>query len=400
MQNLTTKLKRWYTVAAVGLLIGFLLVLLLNLVLFTVLRAKRPPEPSRMPEASNLQKLYPGWQKEDVKTLLDETSRNREYEYQPFTDFRERPFRGKFVNVDPAGFRFSKDQAPWPPRPQAINVFIFGGSTTFGAGLPDDQTIASCLQELAIADHHARPVAVYNFAVPAYFSSQELILFQQLLNAGFVPHVAVFIDGLNDFLFAEGQPLLAVRLRNFMAGKSESLTWADVPMVQAAQRLSARWGAPPPQKAIHYDDPGLLQSVVDRYLANKRMIELIANGFGVRTVFVWQPVPTYKYDLQYHLVLQSHKDIQAHGTLWRDAKRCGAGYPVVEKLWEQGKLGPDFLWLADLQQGKRENLYVDNIHYNAAFSKEIAAQIYSYLRARGWLESPAQPAAGQTVRAP
>jgi hypothetical protein len=395
LPNITSKLKNWYTIAAVGLLTCVLLFLLLNLVLYAVTRAKRLPEPSRLPAASDLPKLYPGWAKTDVQTLLDETSRNGEYEYQPFTDFRERPFRGEFVNVDPAGFRFSKDQAPWPPRPQAINVFIFGGSTTFGAGLPDDQTIASYLQELAIADHPARPVAVYNFAVPAYFSSQELILFQQLLNTGFVPNVAVFIDGLNDFLFAEDQPLFAARLRNFMAGKSESPTWADVPMVGALQRLSALWGAAPPQKAIHYDDPGLLPSVVDRYVANKRMIELIADGFGVRAVFVWQPVPTYKYDLQYHLVLQSHKNIQSFGTLWRDTKRCGAGYPLVEKLRDEGKLGPDFLWLADLQQDKRENLYVDNIHYNAPFSKEIAAQIYSYLRARGWLQSPAEPLASR-----
>ena len=44
----------------------------------------------------------------------------------------------------------------------------------------------------------------------------------------------------------------------------------------------------------------------------------------------------------------------------------------------QGKLGPTVLWLADMQQEKRENLYVDQIHYNAVLSKEIAAQICGY----------------------
>ncbi len=393
MQNIKPKLKGWYKVAAVGLLNSILLLFLLNLVLYTVMRAKRLPEPSRMPEMPYLlQNLYPGWQKEDVKTLLDETSRNGEYEYEPFTDFRERPFRGKFVNVDPAGFRLSKDQAPWPPRSQAINVFIFGGSTTFGAGLPDDQTIASYLQEVASADHPAPPLAVYNFAVPAYFSSQELILFERLLNTGFVPQVAVFVDGLNDFLFAEGRPLLANRFRGFMDGKSESRTLADLPMVQAAYRLSGRWSKTKlqPQIGPPPDDAALLQGAVDRWLANKKMIELIAHGYGVRTVFVWQPVPTYKYDLQYHLVLQSHKDIQSHGTLWRNAKRCGYGYPLMENLRAQGKLGSNVLWLADMQQDKHENLYVDSIHYNAAFSKEIAAQIYNYLRQNGLFQSPAE----------
>src|SRR5208283_71881 len=259
-----------------------------------------------------LHKAYPGWREEDVKTLLLETRREKEYE--PFTGFREKPYRGKFVNIDPAGFRLSKGQALWPPSPEALNVFVFGGSTAFGAALPDDETIASRLQEAAAADQASPPLAVYNFARPAYFSSQELILFLQLLRAGFVPHVAVFIDGLNDFIFADGQPLFTDRLRDFMAGKSASSPLNDVPMVRAAYWLRQRWTKPKPQprEAVNYDDPALLQGAVDRWLGNKRMIELIANGFGVRTIFVWQPVPVYKYDLRYHFFLHSSTEFAAY----------------------------------------------------------------------------------------
>ena len=109
------------------------------------------------------------------------------FEYEPFTGYRERPFRGKFCNNVPAGFRLSKDQAPWPPRADAINVFVFGGSTTYGYGLPDDETIASYLGERAAAGRSSARLAVYNFGRASYFSSQELILFQQLLSAHFVP---------------------------------------------------------------------------------------------------------------------------------------------------------------------------------------------------------------------
>jgi len=256
-----------------------------------------------------------------------------------------------------------------------LNVFVFGGSTAFGAALPDDETIASYLQESGTADGASPPLAVYNFARPAYFSSQELVLFQQLLNAGFVPQVAVFIDGLNDFIFADGQPLFTDRFRNFMAGKSDSSLLDDVPMVRAAHWLSQRWTKPKPRpsEAVNYDDPALLQGAVHRWLANKRMIEMIANGFGVRTIFVWQPVPTYKYDLRYHFFLHTRTEFAAYG-------RSGYGYPFMENLRAQGKLGSNVLWLADMQQNKHENLYVDSIHYNAAFSKEIAAQIYGFLR--------------------
>jgi hypothetical protein len=369
------KFKHWYSVVAVGLLNSILLLLLVNLVLYAIMRARRPAKPEA-PEISfapdRLQKAYPGWREEDVKTLLVETLREKEYE--PFTGFRETPFRGKFVNIDPVGFRVSKDQAPWPPRPRTINVFIFGGSTAFGAALPDDQTIASYLQETAAADRSSPPLAVYNFARPAYFSRQELILFEELLNGGFVPQVAVFIDGLNDFIFADGQPLFTDRFRNLMAGKSDTGPLDGLPMVRAARWLSERWSQPKPQSqaVMNYDDPVLLQGAVDRWLANKRMIELIANGFGVRTIFVWQPVPTYKYDLRYHFFLHSSTEFAAYG-------RAGYGYPLMENLKARGKLGSNFLWLADMQQDKRENLYVDSIHYNALFSKEIAAQIYTFL---------------------
>jgi hypothetical protein len=370
------KFKRWYTVAAVGLLSSVLLVLLLNLILYAIVRSRKAAS-AEAPQISfdpvRLHKAYPGWREEDVRTLLLETVREKEYE--PFTGFRETPFRGKFVNIDPAGFRVSKDQAPWPPSPTAINVFVFGGSTAFGAALPDDETITSYLQQAAASDHASPPMAFYNFARPAYFSSQELVLFEQLLRAGFVPQVAVFVDGLNDFIFANGQPLFTDRLANFMAGRSESSALDDVPMFRAAHWLSERWKKPKSQtqETASYDDPALLQGAVDRWLANKRVIELIAQGFGVRAVFVWQPVPVYKYDLRYHFFLHSSSEFAAYG-------RSGYGYPLMENLRARGTLGSDVLWLADMQQNKRENLYVDSIHYNAAFSKEIAGQIYAFLR--------------------
>jgi len=386
-----SKFKRWYTVVAVGLLSGVLLVLLLNLILYAVVWSRKPVSaeaPTISFDPVRLRKAYPGWREGDVRTLLLETVREKEYE--PFTGFKEVPFRGRFVNIDPAGFRVSKNQAPWPPNPKTINVFVFGGSTAFGASLPDDETISSYLQESSAADHASAPMAFYNFARPAYFSSQELVLFEQLLRAGFVPHVAVFVDGLNDFIFANGQPLFTDRLADFMGGRSDSGSLDEVPMFRAVHWFGGQWSKPEPPSPqdASYDDPALLQGVVERWLANKRIIEFVAAGFGVRPVFVWQPVPTYKYDLRYHFFLHSKAEFAAYG-------RSGYGYPLMQSLRAQGKLGSNALWLADMQQDKRENLYVDSIHYNAAFSKEIAAQVYAFLR-----QSPPQGTAGSPPQAP
>ena len=367
------KVKYWYRVAAFGLFNSVLLILLLNALLYLVSLTKRPSiaaDPLSRYGGDALQKAYPGWKKEDVRTVIRETYRRSEYE--PFTGFRESPFRGRFVNIDAAGFRYSKDQAPWPPRAEATNIFVFGGSTTFGVGLPDDETITSYLQECVQTNHAASPIAVYNFGRPSYFSSQELILFEDLLRAGFIPQVAVFIDGLNDFIFADGQPDHADSLRRFMDGTADVSPLENVPMVKAAHWVSDHWTKPHPNQATDYADPVLLEEVSERWLTNKKMIESIASGFGVRPIFVWQPVPMYKYDLRYDFLKVSK-------SFYRHYSRPEYGYPVMESLQAQGKLGGNILWLADMQENKRENLYVDSLHYSSAFSKEIAGKICNFL---------------------
>jgi len=378
--NLRAKLKRWYVVAAIGAFNAVLFLLVLNLVLYVIIKVRQPaPIPFHEGhfDTNKLAQAYPGWREEDVKALIRETPRaDREFEYEPFTEFRERPFRGRFVNVDPAGFRYSKNQAPWPPRVGTLNVFVFGGSTAFGYYLPDDETVPSYLQECLSQLHTSSPVAVYNFARPAYISTQELLLFQQLLRHGHVPQVAIFIDGLNEFIFS-ADPKFADQLRKFMDGQVNFNPLNNVPMIRAAHWFSDRWLTPAStaQNAAeneNYTDPAVLQNVAERWLANKKMIELTAAGYGVRPVFVWQPVPIYKYDLRYHFFL--HSDTEFGGFV-----RPKYGYALMEHLRDQGQLGDDVLWLADMQQNEHRNLYVDSVHYSAAFGKEIAARICDYL---------------------
>src|SRR5271165_3077698 len=156
--------RHWYRATLIALGKAVLLFLLLNLILYVVSSARRPSMPpgpiARYGEKAILS-AYPGWRKEDVYTLMKENHQDMTFEYEPFTEFRQKPSRGKFVNIDPAGFRISKDQAPWPPRPENFNIFMFGGSTTFGVGLPDDETIASYLQECAGGMHFQGHAAVY-----------------------------------------------------------------------------------------------------------------------------------------------------------------------------------------------------------------------------------------------
>ena len=140
-----------------------------------------------------------------VVALLHETwaEMTPKTSYEVLAGFKEAPFRGRFVNVDRSGFRRSEPQEGWPPDPAKLNIFVFGGSTVFGYGVSDRETLASALQ--AELRSHREASGRHNFGRASYFSTQELMLYYWLLTSGHVPALAIFVDGLNDFSRLNGQ---------------------------------------------------------------------------------------------------------------------------------------------------------------------------------------------------
>ena len=367
-----------------------LLFVALNVAAYLVLATTSSPDASPRPAAhvdAALRRLFPDLSEDDLREVVRENT--HEYTYEPFTQFREKPVAGKYFNVDPAGFRRSRNQGPWPPEARFFNVFVFGGSTTFGIGVPDDQTIASHLQAAFPRADDQREVRVYNFGRGAYYSSQERALFDRLVVAGTTPDLAIFIDGLNDFFFvdARDRPALTEGLEKLVDRREEG---GPSPVAAAVNQLPvmkllARWGlvARPrpvmlsgPQVATEnlpaFDDPAVSDWVIRRYVTNKRLIEGAAGAIRVPTVFVWQPVPTYKYDLQYHTF---------KGTFGR-TEYARFGYPRMAEYTQTHPLGPNFVWCADLQENLHELLYVDQVHYAPSMSQRIAQCIADAIRER------------------
>lgn len=375
------RLRRWYTRVAVFALNTALVLVAVNLVALALAPAPPLPASPARPTFSHrtaLERAYPDLSREAIDTLIDESARGVIYE--PFTQFRERPHAGTYVNVDPNGFRRSTGQGPWPPERSAFNVFVFGGSTTFNYGVRDDDTIASHLYRLLATAGLPRPPRVYNFGRGAYYSSQELALFGRLLTAGAAPDVAIFIDGLNDFFFHDDQPALTPLLARLVDGQEqqgEPGVLALLARLPAVDLVMRRWparatmlGTPPP---VGDDLPAVSERVIARYVANTRLIEAMAAGSGAVPLFVWQPIPTYRYDLSYHV---QRDDFGGH-------ERSRFGYPRMADYVQAHPLGARFLWCADIQAKRREPLYVDQVHYSPHMSQLVASCIFTGAGERG-----------------
>jgi hypothetical protein len=199
----------------------------------------------------------------------------------------------------------------------------------------------------------------------------------------------VFIDGINDLLqFSDHTEISAeldqsVRSKNRMGWDLTSFQWLPAfrllgPAARGEQR--AQFEQEAFRREFGKETPvstELLSGLIcRRYQNNLRMISGVAREYQIKPLFVWQPTPYYGYD----------RSRRAYG---EDPNRVVATSPVYGQMgvWQAVNSSiTNFVWLADMQQGRKEPLYVDSIHYSAFFNDVIAGEIAARIKALGWLE--------------
>jgi hypothetical protein len=400
------KVSKGYTAVAVVFLNTVLVFVLLNLTLvvyglFDSEAVAAPPQaiPDSVPlevyglgglqnDLDSLQQVYYYREESEMIWLLLETW-NLDRVCDDAARFREGPYQGRYVNVDPAGFRLVDPQAPWPPADDAFNIFVLGGSTTFGYGESDNLTIPSYLQNDLRQALQTDQIAVYNFGRAFYFSLQERWLFESLIADGFVPDLAVFIDGLNDFFLWDGQPANynactppltpGRRIGNTLTCQPDEYCLpvqrfaynfldTEEELVVIEEELPPSDDAPPP------DDEAINREVIQRWLENKQRIEDVAAEQGIAVSFVMQPVPAYAYDLSYHVFIEDP-------ATYAENERTHWGYA----LWEDRFNDPSATWtdnvlnLTRIGEDNQGPIYVDTVHYTFGFMDEIAQAMTDWL---------------------
>jgi hypothetical protein len=331
------------------------------------------------PAGLKLEDYFPN--KERLAELTNETY--QPFQYQPFVEFRERPRSGNYVNVDSAGFRVSSAQSKWPPDPERPAIFVFGGSTTFGYGVADDETVVSALSTVLRRDARFHEAQLYNFGRGFYWSTQEHILFSTMVLSGPKPNMAIFIDGLNEFYYSSQRPVFAADMeeaferegaaRRNVRGKFSAL-WYDTRQLLLLLPIFRFTGAqdsrPPRQGGPRLDpyNPESVHAAIDNYFINKAMIKSIGALNHIETLFVWQPIPTYQYPS--HL----HRFYELFG--YGPHSQSFYGYPQM-KARNESRKDDDFVWCADVYKDAERPLYVDLVHYNprgAALLADCIAQ--------------------------
>lgn len=311
--------------------------------------------------------IYPDMTDAEIDVLQRECSAIQ-YAYEPFVQFLPRSMSATYVHIDEPGIRRNRARAPWPPDRQALNVFVFGGSTTLGYHLRDEQTVPAQLEAELRTRLTNTNLWCYNLGSGYHFSSQERARFAALLAADHVPHVAVFIDGLNEFYHPDGIPQYTFDFRRFSAPD------APVPnrlLFQNHEAFTDEQRAP------------LIEAAVKRYQRNVLLSQALADRVGVKTLFVTQPVPFYSFPITDSKIHPFHNPDKAAAD-----RLCLLAYPRLRDFAAGGAFGTNHLWAGELFQGATSPMFADRVHYSPEGAGILAKFIADQLLARGILSPP------------
>jgi hypothetical protein len=229
---------------------------------------------------------------------------SRRVRYYPYIGWRRESFSGQTINVDQHGIRLTPGA---DCNTNAYKVFVFGGSTIWGTGSPDRETIPAYLQA-GIGALTTRPVCVVNFGESAYVSTQSLILLVRQLQSGNIPDVVLFYDGVNDIYAAyqSGQAGVHQNLHQIASKLDHGGSSTASPFTEWLRGLSSvalfkNVIAGPKQdpqenknlvtyETLKVDRAGLSESMARTYLANYKVVNALAHDYGFKYDFFWQPV--------------------------------------------------------------------------------------------------------------
>jgi lysophospholipase L1-like esterase len=276
-------------------------------------------------------------------------------------------FHGSYINIDTDGIR----QTPNFADNSAKTIYFFGGSTMWGEGARDNYTIAGHVARLLYEND--TPQKVVNYGQTGYVSTQDLIWFQLQLLQGDIPDVAVFYQGFNDVLAAWGNDAVGVTLQ-------ENMRLNDA---EAGRKLRA--GQPvlslPNFKLTQLDlsqaavSNVTAENIANRWFANVEMLEALADSYGVKVLFAWQPAIIFKDTLS-----ESEQAIYQR----TENERSGlfSLYADVDAIVRERLAGGDYeniVLLGDLFVDIDEALFHDLVHITEVGNAYVAEAIVPYL---------------------
>ncbi len=321
--------------------------------------------------------------------FFHESMENTRSSWAPYVHWWLTPYRGRLITINEQGLR-----PTWQPPTDAGSaekqrLYVFGGSTAFGAGAREEWTIPSLLAKRLF--EHGLDVEIVNFGQPGHASTQEVITFIERLKTRPVPDLAIFYDGLNEVIHAEATGragglfkeenrrqefnlLSPDRKQDLVREAIGALTPRTRRRLDGLAKIFGR-GQRRDTDYVRFsaqDIPKLSHDIMQYYAENVANIRAIARDRGITVQFVLQPSLFGKKSMTEH----------EEKYMFEGAAAPELRVPLFEAAYDAWRQNPlitghgDAIDLGGLLDDRAEGLFCDPFHLVEAGNDIVAEALF------------------------
>ena len=309
--------------------------------------------------------------KNNVKDYLKVSSEHSlQRIYEPYVEFKEQERLNDFTSVSRLGNRCNYNFVKLckEPRGGSNEIWFFGGSTAFGQGLKNDETVTYYIEEISNNKFKA-----INFGAGGFSSTQSRILFQNLLTNFPPPYAAVFLNGNNDFLNTQkfNETQLSSRIRdNFNKSFKDNLKIylkERISKLNFIRLINEKFLPKKSIKKIPKNNQEIIK--ISKILSINHDINLkIGKHFDTKIINILQPAPIYNNSYK----TSNTPDVFKLKKTDVEYSNLKNGYDYILEKHNQ-----NYFDLSNLKINKP--MYIDTFHYTKEFNRAIAIEIVNKL---------------------
>ena len=308
------------------------------------------------------------------------------FTWHPYVYWRRPLYDVPTMHVSQEGVRLTVQ----PFNESAKNkIFMFGGSTMWGTGVRDKNTLPSLLAE-RLAETGHRDFYITNFGESAYVSTQSLLTLLLQIRNGNIPQVAIFYEGVNDIASSHLQQKPGLTQHEGSIGFFQNAP-RRVEQMSLLELLAMKssLGKATGNLAIKI---GLQKKPVETTPQAKPTIEALAEGtfqnfqetialaralgkqYGFETYFFWQP-SVFTKNQRTKTEQKFTEDTER--SMWKHLPKLME--LVNSKVREKAPQLPDFIDLHSALNDDPRNLFTDIFHLTEKGNRKIAERIAEHL---------------------
>lgn len=290
--------------------------------------------------------------------------------YTPYIIWKYSEYHSKYINIDSNGIR-----ATIPKAKAGKKIFFFGGSTLWGTGVADTDTIPSFVSRYLNKDNPVYDIV--NYGQSGYQSTQEVIQLILEIQKENIPDIVVFYDGVNDIYAGVFSPGIPGYHQNFeqIKGKIEARGFITLfnnsNFFMLANYLKNRIGREILEEDKE-DEDKKIEEAVNIYIYNMNFVKKLSDDYGFKFISFWQP-----------LLLTDTKKL----TKYEEAEKFKMGKRLI-RIYSKayGKISKKyfndiaFTNISKIFENKTNNIYLDFAHLSAEGNSIVARAILDRIK--------------------